>query len=191
MKPIGGLPGSQVAGFMVGHNPTVSLVLMTIALLGQARVRQRAAFPGVTCRPMLGATPTSEGQMGVQGTMGRVDVVVEPHTGDSGIRPVAHPLKVAAAFWEACPAFQKDAQKDRQFLATFAIYLVQHFRAEESRLLRARTPKLARYRVENHLLALRLCDLMADAEVGLDVRGISAASWVIGGFTRYEHPPGP
>jgi hypothetical protein len=78
-------------------------------------------------------------------------------------------LEEALLAWETRPEGQRDPVRNRQLLAQLAIHLVQGFRAEEARLLRDRAPEMSRRRLENRRLALRLCELMSDAECGLDI----------------------
>ena len=78
-------------------------------------------------------------------------------------------MQRAAEAWSANPPFQQDPQVNRQFMVQFAIILVQQFRTEEERLLRARAPQFARRRGENQRLALRVRDLLADLGLGLEV----------------------
>lgn len=89
-------------------------------------------------------------------------------SGVSGGLP-EEPLKRVAETWYTSPALQKDPQWNRQFVAQFAVFLVQQFRAEEEQLLRARAPQRARLRSENQRLVLYLRDLLADLELGLEV----------------------
>ncbi len=109
--------------------------------------------------------------MGIQGTLGQVLSGNEPLAGGWGDRSESRPLHAAAASWEACPVRQRNAFRNRQFLATFAFDLVQWFRAEEATLKEAGSPQLGSRRRENHRLALRLRELMAEAELGLDITG--------------------
>lgn len=79
------------------------------------------------------------------------------------------PLKMAVASWQSGTA--SDRQADLRFLSTFAVYLVQHFRAEEARLDRAKAPDRAWRRDEHHRLVRQLQDLMSDLELGREVTG--------------------
>ncbi len=83
--------------------------------------------------------------------------------------PASTTLESAIAAWMASPEAQEDPFKTRQLLAQLSIQCVQGFRAEEDRLARARAPELLQCQRENHRLALRLRDLMAAAERGLEV----------------------
>jgi hypothetical protein len=113
--------------------------------------------------------------MGIQGALGQAAAGNEPFLGCWGNWADPHSLPAAAASWEACPADAKDAFRNRQFLATFTIELVQWFRAEEAKLKQTRSPHLVSRRREHHRLALRLRELMAEADLGLEVvSGIQA-----------------
>lgn len=107
--------------------------------------------------------------MGVQVSLGQVATGNEPLAGSRENHSDARPLHAAVASWEACPTRDRDAFRNRQFLATFAFDLVQWFRAEEARLKAARSPQLVSLRRENHRLAQRLRELMSEAELGLEV----------------------
>ncbi len=107
--------------------------------------------------------------MSVRGSSGQVVTGKEPLTANGVDRSDARPLRAAVASWEACPTSDRDAFRNRQFLATFTLDLVQWFRAEEARLQEARSPLLVRRRRENHRLARRLRELMAEAGQGLDI----------------------
>jgi hemerythrin len=74
-----------------------------------------------------------------------------------------------AVAWAGNPVCPKDAQGNRQFLAHFAIHLVQQFRFEEAQLKAAKSPRLANHRQANHRLALQLRNLMTAVDRGLDV----------------------
>ena len=95
----------------------------------------------------------------------------EPLPGCWGTLPDGDPLDLAVASWRSCPACERGVHKNRQFLATFAIYLVQQFRAKEGLLERANAPELVRERSENRCLVLRLRELMTRVDLGLDVTG--------------------
>jgi len=79
------------------------------------------------------------------------------------------PLKMAVASWQGGAV--TDRQADLRFLSTFAVYLVQHFRAVEARLDRAKAPDRAWRRSEHHRLVRQLQDLMGDLELGREVSG--------------------
>jgi hypothetical protein len=79
------------------------------------------------------------------------------------------PLRMAVASWQGGAV--ADRQSDLRFLSTFAVYLVQHFRAEEARLDRAKAPDRAWRRSEHHRLVRQLQNLMADLELGREVTG--------------------
>ena len=89
-------------------------------------------------------------------------------SGASGWSP-EEPLKRAAELWYTSPALQKDPHWNRQFVAQFAVFLVQQFRTEEEQLFRARAPQRERLQRENRQLVLHLRDLLADLERGLEV----------------------
>jgi hemerythrin len=74
---------------------------------------------------------------------------------------------MAAAAW--CAADPAERPSNRQFLAMFAIYLVKHFRAEETRLDRAAAPDRAWHRMEHRRLVRQLRDVMMDLDLGLEV----------------------
>lgn len=107
--------------------------------------------------------------MGANGAMGHSAAAGEPR--QEGCEPKAdlHAMHLEAVSWEGHPVGQKTAQRNRQFLANFAIYLVQQFRLEEAQLKMAKSPCLASHRLENRRLALRLRDLMAAVDQGLEV----------------------
>ncbi len=63
----------------------------------------------------------------------------------------------------------RDQSSDRRFLATFAIYLVKHFRAEESRLERMNAPGWKWHRREHRRLVKQLRAVMNDLDLGLEV----------------------
>ena len=107
--------------------------------------------------------------MRIRETMDLPDGATEPLPGAWGAWSDGHLLHETAASWDACPAFQKDPQRNRRFLATFAVYLVQQFMSEEGRLKRDKSPTLASCRRENRRLALQLRDLMSEADRGLEV----------------------
>jgi len=107
--------------------------------------------------------------MGVLGSLSQGLAGREPLGGGWEQPSCAPSLHATAASWEACPALARDAFRNRQFLATFAFDLVQRFRAEEALLKAAKSPQLGSLRQEHHHLALWLRDLMAEAELGLDV----------------------
>jgi hemerythrin len=58
---------------------------------------------------------------------------------------------------------------NRQFLTTFAIYLVKHFRAEEFRLQRMAAPGLTWHKQEHRQLVRQIWALMNDEALGLDM----------------------
>ena len=101
--------------------------------------------------------------------MGEAAIEYSAFPGGRPARFASTALEAAIASWKASPEAQKDAFKNRQLLAQLSIQLVLGFRAEEDRLTRARAPELHKCQLENHRLALRLRDLMAEAERGLDV----------------------
>ena len=76
-------------------------------------------------------------------------------------------LKMAANTWVASEP--KDRESNRQFMTTFAVYLVKHFRAEEGRLERTHAPGQPWHLREHRRLVRKLRDLLGDMELGLDV----------------------
>jgi len=81
--------------------------------------------------------------------------------------PDVEQLRLAAAAWTGDEL--RDRASDRLFLATFAIYLVKHFRAEEDRLERTNVPGWKWHRREHRRLVKQLRDLMDDLLLGLEV----------------------
>ncbi len=63
----------------------------------------------------------------------------------------------------------RDPLANRRFLDRFAIYLVKHFRAEETRLERLRDSGLSWHRGEHRRLVRRIWELMSDEALGLDM----------------------
>ncbi len=62
-----------------------------------------------------------------------------------------------------------DPLTNRRFLDRFAIYLVKHFRSEETRLERLQDPGLPWHRGEHRRLVRRIWELMSDEALGLDM----------------------
>lgn len=76
-------------------------------------------------------------------------------------------LRRAILAWgKAAPG---DQTMNGQFLSTFAVYLVKHFREEEARLAHGPSQDAARRRMEHRRLVERLGHLMGDLARGLDV----------------------
>ena len=109
------------------------------------------------------------GRMGVNGTSGQPVVTSKPRQDGFEPKAVLQALNLGAAAWAGNPACPKDAQGNCQFLAHFAIHLVQQFRFDEVQLKAAKSPRLAKQRLANHCLARQLRNLMAVADRGLDV----------------------
>jgi hypothetical protein len=82
------------------------------------------------------------------------------------VLPDVDQLQRAAQAWRGLEC--ADPQRDRAFLSTFAVYLVKHFRAEEDRLDRAKTPDRAWHRAEHRRLVQHLHGVMGDVERGLE-----------------------
>ena len=109
--------------------------------------------------------------MGSTATMGPSLVSFMPRQDGVESKPDLLELKLEVMVWERNPICQKNAHLNRQFLASFAINLVQRFRVEEAQLKQAKSPALANRRKANRHLALRLRNLMAAADQCLDVTG--------------------
>lgn len=128
--------------------------------------------------------------MGVLGSLGQGLVGSGPFGGSRENQACGPSLQAMAAAWETCPAIAKDAFRNRQFLATFAFVLVQRFRAEEAALQQARSLRLERLRREHHRLALWLRDLMAEADLGLEVTG-GIRAFLLAWHLYEDRAPGP
>jgi hemerythrin len=83
------------------------------------------------------------------------------------VAPDVEQLKVAGETW--LRGASKDRLSNRLFLDLFAVYLVKHFRAEETRLQRMADPGLPWHRQEHRRLVRQTWGLMSDDLLGLDV----------------------
>ncbi|NWJ40989.1 MAG: hemerythrin family protein [Geothrix sp.] len=99
--------------------------------------------------------------------MGKLAKASGAMAGGWQVAPDVEQLSAAAAAWRA--EGLGDRSSNRQFLATFAIYLVKHFRTEEDRLERVNAPGWAWHRREHRRLVKQLRDLMNDLDLGLEV----------------------
>ena len=99
--------------------------------------------------------------------MGRLEKVHGMVEGPWFELPDINQLQIAADTWFAGDPMNHGM--NQQFLTTFAIYLVKHFRAEEARLEQAHAPGQRWHLKEHHRLVRHLRDLMLDVELGLDV----------------------
>ena len=99
--------------------------------------------------------------------MGKLAIPRNRTEGHWQAAPDVEQLSMAAQAW--CMEDLRDRSSDRCFLATFAIYLVKHFRAEESRLERMNAPGWKWHRREHRRLVKQLRDVMNDLELGLEV----------------------
>ena len=104
------------------------------------------------------------------GKLGRPEVTAEVPW---AAVPDVEQLSQAAEVWLG--QMPRDPLANRRFLDRFAIYLVKHFRAEETRLERLRDPGLSWHRGEHCRLVRRIWELMSDEALGLDrTEGITA-----------------
>jgi hypothetical protein len=121
------------------------------------------SFPGKT-HWIESITPLERHEGEDMGRLGKLHGLVE---GPWFEMPDVNQLQRAADTWFAGDSLRQGM--NQQFMTTFAIYLVKHFRAEEARLERAHAPGQRWHLREHHRIVRQLRDLMIDMELGLDV----------------------